>query len=229
MPRTLSSKTPVVIRNFVELHKAVEALGRQVAVFRGQRSADWGIFPKLGRYSRLKLADRRAEEQNILKLFKERAIAHLDVAPMNNWEWLAVAQHHGLPTRLLDWSRNPLVAAYFAVEEAYECDSAIFVFREHSAVDFFEHHDPFVRVAVERYVPRHLSPRIIAQAGLFTAHPDPQEDFSTDKRIVKLIVPAENRRQLKHSLYRYGIHRAALFPDLDGLARHVEWLRTDAH
>jgi hypothetical protein len=48
-------------------------------------------------------------------------------------------------------------------------------------------------------------------------------------RVASIGVPAAARKQLKHTLYRYGIHRASLFPDLDGTARHIEWLRTDGH
>jgi hypothetical protein len=47
-----------------------------------------------------------------------------------------------------------------------------------------------------------VSPRIIAQAGLFTSHPDLTADLRADKRVVTLTTPAAARKQLKHTLYR---------------------------
>jgi len=218
-----------IVSDFAALHAAVESLGSQVVIFRGQRDPDWQLTPKIGRPQHFVKRQPSVEEGNILKLFKERAVAHLRFTPANDWEWLAVAQHHGLPTRLLDWSRNPLVAAYFAVEDVHDGDSVVYGFRENSAIDFIEHPSPFSRTVIERFVPPHVSPRIIAQAGLFTSHPDLTSDLRIDKRVVRLVIPAAARKQMKQTLYRYGIHRASLFPDLDGTARHIEWLRTDGH
>jgi hypothetical protein len=52
----------------------------------------------------------------MLKRFMQDAQSFLVDAPTNKWEWLFLAQHHGVPTRLLDWSENALVALYFACE-----------------------------------------------------------------------------------------------------------------
>lgn len=65
----------------------------------------------------------------MLDLFKKQAVPYLDQRPDNDWDWMAIAQINGGPTRLLDWTRSPLVAAFFALEEEFEGDSAIHVSR----------------------------------------------------------------------------------------------------
>jgi hypothetical protein len=81
-----------------------------------------------------------------------------------------------------------------------------------------------------RYIPRIVTPRLRPQYGLFTVHPVPTEDFKPSAgTLVRLTVPYGKRRELKKSLYRLGVHEATMFPDLDGLARHIEWLQTAGH
>lgn len=57
------------------------------------------------------------DEREALQRFKAAARPYLTAVPDSEWDWLALAQHNGLPTRLLDWTTNPLVALYFAVGE----------------------------------------------------------------------------------------------------------------
>lgn len=213
------------ITSFQHLH---EILGHRykfspVVVYRGVRDASYELIPKVGR---LKDYDLQLEE-DLLRLFKIHAAPFLGDKPNNDWEWLAIAQCHGLPTRLLDWTRNPLVAAYFAVEEPRGKDCAIYAFSadDELELDLEQLPDP-LKVVVEGVVfTSHITRRIVAQSGLFTVHPNPQEPLRVAK-VDKLIIPSSQLEDFKRILFTYGVHSGTLFPDLDGQARFIEWFKT---
>lgn len=216
------------VQTFNKLHSIIQQYDGQRRIFRGVTSTSHLLIPKLGRYKSPSGSTLEKTEQTMLRLFKEQALPYLSFEPKDNWDWLAIAQHHGLPTRLLDWTRNPLVAAYFAVEKASKQNSLIYAFELPTFIRTDLIDDPFKRERVGKFIPRHITPRITAQTGLFTIHPKPTEPFTSDK-IDRIIIKEGFREELKSILYQYGIHRASMFPGLDGLARHIEWLRTDIY
>ncbi|WP_165188544.1 FRG domain-containing protein [Caulobacter soli] len=83
-------------------------------VFRGHSDSAWKLRPKIGREDILGPWD-PAAEISLFEEFCRRARQFEAGVEFTYWDWLALAQHYGLPTRLLDWTENPLVAAYFAM------------------------------------------------------------------------------------------------------------------
>ena len=79
--------------------------------------------------------DGERQEAHLLRNFRKYATRDA-VGPDSIWNWLAVAQHHCLPTRLLDWSFSPLVAAHFATEELEAFDEDGIIWR----VDYIQAH-----------------------------------------------------------------------------------------
>lgn len=205
-------------------------------LYRGVKESGLELKPKVGWVAR-KDGDKKdilEYEMNLLRLFKERAVPYVEFLPSNEWDWLALASHHGLPTRLLNWTWNPLVAAYFAVAEEYGEDSEIFVYDskdEDLVSDEDKKRNPFTRaMPVRKFVPSHVTRRIAAQSGIFTIYFD-EADYTggVTLNIDRYVIPQNSRKTMKRQLYICGVHKESLFPGLDGLANHIEWLKTDSY
>jgi len=216
------------VKSFEQFHRQVSSYSRKVDIYRGVSDSRHDLVPRIGRVRLGKEQNRANVEKVIFQRFKQRALPYLGIDPKDDWDWLALAQHYGLPTRLLDWTRNPLVALYFAVENEEAHDSAVYVLRGQPPLPKESHPNPLEYSEVGKFVPDWIDPRITAQLGLFTIHPDPEKPFSSDG-LEKLVIPNRVRRGLKKTADMYGISRATLFPGLDGLARHIAWQATSMY
>ena len=215
-----------VIETFPRFHEISEQYDARTVIYRGMKSVEYPLIPKIGRVEPPdSIGSREKNEQEILRLFKERAFQYLDFTPASDWDWLALGQQHGLPTRLLDWTDNPLVACYFAVDQDHDSDSVIYAYRNESYIDVGKHPDPFQYREVGKFIPQHLTRRITTQGGLFTVHPNPYEPFKSDD-MDRIVLPKGIRSAFKKTLNKYGVNKFALFPGLDGLAAHIEWLQS---
>lgn len=214
------------IGDFPQFHEIIERYNARTVIYRGMKSVEYPLIPKIGRVVPPESAgSRQQNEHEILRLFKERAFQYLDFTPASDWDWLALGQQYGLPTRLLDWTDNPLVACYFAVDQDHGKDSVIYAYRNESYIEVDRNPDPFQYGEVGKFIPRHLTQRITTQGGLFTVHPNPYEPFESED-MDRIVIPQGIRRELKETLNKYGVNRFSLFPGLDGLASHIEWLQS---
>jgi hypothetical protein len=88
---------------------------RYSGVYRGAADSSAGLLTSLDRLGGIDPAHTKATvEEHILRNFIRYSRPHFSYPPINEWELLVSAQHHGLPTRLLDWTYSPLIAAHFA-------------------------------------------------------------------------------------------------------------------
>jgi hypothetical protein len=155
--------------------------------FRGQSDATWKLEPKLLR------TNTPPPESHLVSRFKQSAAYLLANPPSAEFDWLFLMQHHGVPTRLLDWSENALTAAYFACNQNLDRPGTIWALlpcelnkRANYAPDFIHEIPAFDDDLLKNYLPSHLasekktrlnpiagiavrnSTRMHAQQGVFT-------------------------------------------------------------
>jgi hypothetical protein len=209
------------INSFSELHEALAKYRNDFSwIFRGHSRPDWKLLPKVARNKIL-----ARSEESIFLSWRRRAVEYVSTNPPTTWDWLAIAQHHGLATRLLDWSLNPLIATFFAVKESYEGDAIIYAFKPKKIV-FAEKVEPLnYKGGVAHYRPSAFANRISRQGATFTVHgPNSTEASAENGHIDKLIIDQNYRGQLQQELSHYGYNHSTIFPDLDGLSEFLNWI-----
>ena len=100
---------------------------RDTGIYRGASEADAPLLTTLDRLGGTSPSHTKADlEEHVLRNFIRYSRPHLGTESVDEWELLVSAQHHGVPTRLLDWTYSPLVAAFFATRPNDDgCDRAV--------------------------------------------------------------------------------------------------------
>lgn len=237
------------LKDWTEFDRIARSHSSRQWIYRGQTDAAWDLKSSLFRsfedalritksaIGKPKRLARRSHEQVALRKFM--SVAHQFDVPLpkdkDPLEWLAVMQHYGAPTRLLDATFSPYTAAFFALRNGTG-DAAVYcmqarIFEEYDTSFFKDFKAVYMKILEEdnddimyAYEPKYTTPRLLAQQGVFlvpgslqVSHEKIVEAYGFQpKEAFKLIIPAELRKDGITHLRRMNVTSTMLFPGISG-------------
>jgi FRG domain len=239
-----------VVHSIGELIEEVRALITKTGLkwwFRGHACASWTLVPRVRRGYTLE------QEKELTNEFRLRTALRYSRPPDGNdyAGWLALMQHYGLPTRLLDWSRSPLVAAYFATESSERhssgpplddaCIWALTPSQLNESMSLKQLLYPLnaeelvhcLKPAIQgsdtherefAAVPSETDLRMLMQQGAFTIHTSKRlltDIPGADELLRQFIIPADALPHMRSDLEILSIRLGDVFPDLTHLAAEL--------
>lgn len=211
------------VSNWGEFHSLLEKTRDSGWLFRGVTSLSHYPIPSIGR-EKIHGHYKQAQEIRLFQEFKNRAVALVSDSRFDDWDWLAYAQHIGVPTRLLDWSVSPLIATFFALETDVTEDRLVYAVKYSKYIHEVERRggNPFENKVVGRFSPPLAFDRIRMQRGVFTIHPDPTKIFYF-KSMKCILIKSSLVPAFRHRLFKYGIDHWHIYPDMHGLGKQMAW------
>jgi hypothetical protein len=201
------------IESVLNLLEALESIPEEGnRMFRGQ-TRDWPLLPSIGRYpAAVKgYGDWRIFHNEVINRFLRLGHPFLNTLPNSGPASWVIGQHHGLPTRLLDTTTNPLKALFFSINQPAEDmhDGVLWVFSYNDwREDLDEEYRDYWEKELIPFLPAQLTPRLTAQEGAFISYPlqtnqnplEPieklnEKDFSHNKFVVPANAKATLRRE----------------------------------
>lgn len=227
------------ITSVEDLVASTEALVRDAngyILFRGQPNND-PLLPKVARKNPKR--DSTKLELIIIEEFKRRLARERDIFGMDRWDILIYAQHHGLATRLLDWTTNPLFALWFACSD-YNSPSDGYMYllsvSEDALLDPSVEKDPFKIKKTYVVKPNINNSRVKAQSGWFTVHKyslkakkfiDLHRNTSIEGEVLMKIIPQAKKLDILKTLDKLGVNQESVYPGPEGTANYINWLHRD--
>ena len=227
-------------------------------IYRGEADAGWWLQPSIERFRESLAAAEcpysiRELERQLLYDFQSSAAQFLDNLPSvhETLEWLAVLQHYGTPTRLLDWTYSPTVAAYVALREKLAagkeaCVWALNLRKLRKLVikrSRKRNWDTAYKAAIRQveqdkrpafitpFLPQNRYSRMSSQQGLFLVKTVAESPFMAtlddmcplnDRDFIRrLLIPHSERVRILGHLIEHNTHEVGIFPDADGFGRFV--------
>lgn len=196
--------------------------------YRGLHDMAFQLLPGLAR-TKLFLAGKQSpdDENSAIAIFSAQCLNYTSFRPQNKLEYLALAQHYGLPTRLMDWTYNPLVALFFAVNSNRETDAVVYSI----SIEKMCNDAPTVDAELKKedfiiYNPPHFSPRINAQSSVFSIQNKSHVPLDHDT-LCRIRIPNGSIKDMYLSLFKIGINEKSLFHNLEGLCSWIRSIKFD--
>lgn len=208
--------------------------------FRGQADASWGLEPSLLR--RYKRTGKDFDQQKMIDIEQEARNefilqAHLHISDYvigktrDQWDWWGLMQQYGAPTPMLDWTKSPYVAAYFAANGHFDREGSIWYVSYGPLIEAMKNLMPTDR-KVRPYFYITPTDRLVAQQSVATF----SDDLTADQALIldelmpedcnplvfhRITFPANQKVTILKELRQMNISAASLFPGIDGLGLSI--------